>query len=511
MKFIKNSIDLSSRLYFGMEMIRHQGEYGYVSQLSKDLGVCRWFLYFACRDLWIKALSLLSSECSVPNSLSRCQNLEEQVLCLYLECEASLESIQSTIENFTGRSVGTGTISEILNAYGGCLPQSDEVNESKVNKIVLNVDEMFAVGNPILVSVNPASLFIHEIQISEKCDTDTWRESFEAILPKKRSKGLRVVSDGALPLKKNTEMSGEDSLWTMDHFHIFQPLTKYKKRLEERAFYWMRQEGSIWERILKTKDHKRLEELESKLNLTEEALRIAIIDYESFTILLRWLKEELWWIDEQTASIRLKERVAEEIDIILELMNHLNVFELPRAVERLRDYRDDMLNFLEDAPQIKKTLQSLMPHETVAQAFLLLYSHWSRSFSAQGKGKKKCLKEADFWKRALIEELGGEEFERQWMELRFLLDDLVRSSSLVENVNSRLRRFVYSARGQLNQNRLNLIRYYLNHKIFKRGKRGGVSATALYDKNPNLSHWLDDLREIKAQADERIILDQIAA
>ncbi|MGK5090411.1 hypothetical protein WDW89_00185 [Deltaproteobacteria bacterium TL4] len=99
----------------------------------------------------------------------------------------------------------------------------------------------------------------------------------------------------------------------------------------------------------------------------------------------------------------------------------------------------------------------------------------------------------NFWKTALSEDLGEAIFNSLWNQTTWLLNSVIRASSYVENVNSRLRRFFDSGRGQLNQNRLNLIRFYLNHKIFQRGKRAGNSAKSLFKKQEP-QHWLDELR-----------------
>ena len=80
------------------------------------------------------------------------------------------------------------------------------------------------------------------------------------------------------------------------------------------------------------------------------------------------------------------------------------------------------------------------------------------------------------------------------------LFSIIRSSSMVENTNSRLRPFFDAARGQINQNRLNLIRFYLNHKVFERGRRKGKApAQILYGKNRASENWLFKLYAIKTQ------------
>ena len=55
------------------------------------------------------------------------------------------------------------------------------------------------------------------------------------------------------------------------------------------------------------------------------------------------------------------------------------------------------------------------------------------------------------------------------------LDDNVRSSSPLEAINSQIRDFINSARGQISQHMIDLIVFFLNHKISSRGPYKGTS------------------------------------
>ena len=135
MKYFKNSMDLSSRLFVGSQMEQKRGEYGTVTALGVKYGVSRWFLYESCRNLWRQAIDYLSNCSSFSSSLPLCQSLEERVLSLYLENESSLEGIQRSLHSLCGESLSIGKISEILNHYGAFLPQSaliEGVEEKKI-------------------------------------------------------------------------------------------------------------------------------------------------------------------------------------------------------------------------------------------------------------------------------------------------------------------------------------------------------------------------------------------
>jgi len=71
------------------------------------------------------------------------------------------------------------------------------------------------------------------------------------------------------------------------------------------------------------------------------------------------------------------------------------------------------------------------------------------------------------------------------------MDGIVQSSALVETINSILRPYMNEARNQVSSEQLNVIRFYLNHRVYKRGKRKGFVPIELL-KGEKLKHdWLD--------------------
>ena len=111
-------------------------------------------------------------------------------------------------------------------------------------------------------------------------------------------------------------------------------------------------------------------------------------------------------------------------------------------------------------------------------------------YTAYGQ-RKRCLNaHKAALEHTLSDWLGGAESRRFYHLVEQTLSSIIRSSSMVENTNSRLRRFFDSARGQINQARLNLIRFYLNHKPFERGRRRGKTAAQLFHRDEASSeHW----------------------
>ena len=75
------------------------------------------------------------------------------------------------------------------------------------------------------------------------------------------------------------------------------------------------------------------------------------------------------------------------------------------------------------------------------------------------------------------------------------LDTEVRSSSLIENVNSALRPLLETCRGQVAQPMLDLFAYVHNHRRFVRGKRTGKAPIEILTGKEMAQTWLTSLLE----------------
>ena len=65
----------------------------------------------------------------------------------------------------------------------------------------------------------------------------------------------------------------------------------------------------------------------------------------------------------------------------------------------------------------------------------------------------------------------------------------------MEAFNSILKPFINSARGQVSQSLLNLVKFHHNNTIFKRGKRQGAAPIELLTGQPLEKHWIDLLMD----------------
>jgi hypothetical protein len=81
------------------------------------------------------------------------------------------------------------------------------------------------------------------------------------------------------------------------------------------------------------------------------------------------------------------------------------------------------------------------------------------------------------------------------------LGSIVKASSLVEMVNSLIRPYLNSSKGQITQETLNLIMFYHNHHRYKSGRRQGKAPIELLTGEALQGNWVDLLIQHKREAD----------
>ena len=125
---------------------------------------------------------------------------------------------------------------------------------------------------------------------------------------------------------------------------------------------------------------------------------------------------------------------------------------------KLENQRDDLLAFVQliDDKLKKLAVKFKVSLPSIRSAYQLqaISLHDYHRYSMEEKVRKEL----------------GESFHLIQQELIEIIDDTIRASSIVENVNSRLRPYFF-LRKQLNDNFLELLKFYLNHKPYERSAR----------------------------------------
>jgi hypothetical protein len=499
MAFQRNHVSDADRVQIGLHVFLHQSVYGVVTDLARKYLVSRWFIYYC----YAQFLLLLDVQKTLPTSaaspLGRYDTLEERVLCLYLETEASISGLRRVLKPLFGQEVSAGKISEIVTAYGSLLASHETV--SCCVKFVS--DEVF-IGQPILVTVEPLSNYILSLELVETRDMVTWGACWYELLDADTGRVDRIVADLAKGLVGGIEeLLGErkaaTKLFQGDLFHLIMRLVAAITRAERKAYAAIKQEYEALDKFERAKsDHTLLKHLTSYDTAHEEAERwMHWVDDSRY--LFRELQEVLRIVDLRTGELRRKAHVLAEVETILSLFEQEIAEEkLQKGAGYLRDHLDALLRYFDDVEVAVAELDTAIPDAAVRQHLCRLYAVEQQLRVASGARKRWLKTQWTDCHQSLLTQIGETAYEGCSHQVKQTLDAIIRSSSVVENTNGRLRRFFDAARGQISQSRLNLLRFYLNHKPFERGRRQGYSPTQLFHGTQASSeHWLTQLRRIK--------------
>jgi len=490
--FQKNHVGEVERILIGM------GVYGYITEKAKEYIVSRWFIYYCYFQLmFLMDLSRLEGERGREESGYYRAKEEEAVLSLYLECEASVSGIKGAIKNILGEEISGGKISEIINGYGGMLPESEEGIRVAISFVS---DEIFKSRKPVLVTVDGESGYILSMKEEERRDKDSWGKCWIELIDEGTGEVRKIVADNGKGIVSGIEMLFSEEVYQEDLFHVITRLACLLWILERKAYGAIAKEYEA-ERLF---DRARTEKtLEKRLQGYEEAYAEAlkwILIYDDFVYLFRQLQEVLQIVDKNSGQLRVKSEVESEIEAILDLMEEIDYEKVKEGVDYFRKHQQNLLRYFDEVEKADKLFKEVIPDEFIRDIMVLLYSYRSQTYTASGKRLRKLKKKIASLEEILLEWLTQKEVDSLYGLVEGTLSKIIRSSSIVENTNSRLRRFFDSARGQINQNRLNLIRFYLNHKVFTRGKRKGSSPAQLFhNQKDNQLHWLDALKSMKTR------------
>ena len=89
------------------------------------------------------------------------------------------------------------------------------------------------------------------------------------------------------------------------------------------------------------------------------------------------------------------------------------------------------------------------------------------------------------------------------------LDQIVQSSALVECINSIIRPYLDGSRNPVNQEALNLIMFYHNHRRYRARKRKGKTPMEILTGREQKKDWIDLLFEVIREKDKSFSISPV--
>jgi hypothetical protein len=404
--------------------------------------------------------------------------LRQLVLALVLICHSSYRGVIELLRDLFDYSLSVGTVHNIVQSAVP-IASAHNTNQDLSDIRIAALDEIFQSSVPVLVGSDVRSSYCFLLSQEEHRDADTWGVR---LLEQKDRQFCpdATIADAGLALRAGQKAALPKTPCRGDCFHALAEFTPVVGYLETRAYEAIAARSKLQAQM--ARPGKRRDQCKrqwaQQLWRAQRAEQQAIALAEDTAILLRWLREDVLAVAGPPHSTRcvLYDFVVAELALREGLC--------PEHITRLRKYlqnqRDELLAF---AVQLDRDLSRLeaayqipieLVRETLAVEALPTYD--------VRRGRREA---------ALSQALAG-----RYPPLRAAIGALrrgvVRASSVVENLNSRLRNY-FTLRRHLGTDYLILLQFFLNHRRFLRSEhpeRVDQSPAELLTGKPH-AHWLE--------------------
>lgn len=404
--------------------------------------------------------------------------LRQLTLGLVLVCHSPLRGVVELFRDVFDYDTSVGTVFNTVRSAVAPARQHEHTQDLSRVRVGAH-DEIFQAGQPVLVGVDALSSYCYLLSLEEHRDADTWAIR----LLEAQERGLHpdfTVADAGDALRSAQAQVMPDVPCRSDVFHALHEFTEVATKLANRAYEVVATCDRLERKIARDRQRGRRANPSSVKQLSDAAKKqtqvIALADDVAW--LARWLRLDVLGLAgpchaERVAlydfiGVELKERIPQASWILQPLVTYLE------------GQRDNLLAFAAqlDDDFAKLAAEFAVPVEQVRALFAV---------------QTMPLDCARRWHRdAPLRRLLGE----RYFPLSQALDDVrrhtVRASSLVENLNSRLRNYFFLRR-HLGNDYLSLLQFFLNHRRFERSQR-----PERVDKSPaelltgqSHPHWLE--------------------
>ena len=451
-----------------------------ISHLAKEQSVSRKFLYQnagRAEEAIDKAFQPSEKDDKVlfylPITKSR---LRQMAVVLVLVCHSSFRGVSEFMRDILDVSMSPSTVYNIVHAV---IPTAQKINESQDLSGIKAAapDEMFQGRMPILAGIDLDSLYCYLLRDAEHRDADTWAIHLLDCV----KQGLHpdyTVADAGAGLRAGQKLVWDDVPCFGDNFHIIKEFTTVSNKLEKQAYKRLIEEQKIEAEMAKAKQKGQGNKFSRKLAQarieTAKAIRLA----DDARTLLGWLRHDILALAGPDAAIRTV--LYEFVIASLKILEELDSWHIRPIRRSLENQQEQILAF---SHPIDAGI------EEIAQRFGLSICLVRETLKLYTMNPESPVYHRHV--QSLYRQLQGVLYSIQ-DALDELFKNTHRSSSMVENLNGRLRNYFFLRR-QVGTEYLDLLRFFLNHHPFLRSKheeRVGKSPVELLtgEKHP---HWLE--------------------
>lgn len=405
--------------------------------------------------------------------------LEQLTLALVLICHSSLRGVHELLRDLLDCHKSVGAIHDLIQR---AIAKAAHLNAQQDLTCVADaaLDEIFQNRQPILSVVDVASTYCCLLSLEQQRDGDTWGIRLLE-LQEQGFAPRSLIADAGTGLRAGVARAMPGENCAADVFHVGRDLGQVDRFLQNRAYAALAAADKLHRQTQAKRrrgqvDAPQLQRAQQARRELDGALRLA----DDVAILATWLRQDVLGVAGPALPQRqeLYDFVLAELQARVPSCPH----RLAPLCRTLHRHRDELLAFVR---QLDMDLQSVAAYAQVSEGLLreLLAVHELPPASPQR------------WQRdAVLHRHLGERYHEVAGLVTELRAGVVRASSVVENVNSRLRNYFF-LRKAVGQGYLELLRFFLNHRRFLRsehaGREGQSPAELLHGQGQ--AHWLEML------------------
>ncbi|MBE9064064.1 hypothetical protein [cf. Phormidesmis sp. LEGE 11477] len=403
--------------------------------------------------------------------------LYQLILGLVLICHSSYRGVVELFRDLFDTPISIGTIHNRLDAAAATAAEINQSQDLSGIEVGLH-DEIYQSNRPVLVGIDAASTYCYLLQSVERRDEETWGwylldNMAQGFAPK------YTIADGGSGLRAGQKAVMPKVPCHGDVFHIQQQFEQVANGLARQAqgatTRRVKLEQKITQAKLTNNMTQKLTIQQVKANRRERGLVARARDVK---ILLHWFEHDVMAL----AGPELAERqeLFDFIEAELQQRAGKQYSTIRKLRKALHNQRDQLLAF---AGVLDQKLAALaadfeLPLQVVRDICL-----WHRKHNTSNA----------YWERwTQLHRQLSDKFYGVMKAVEEALKQTPRASSLVENLNSRLRNYFFLRRS-LGDSYLSLLQFFCNHRCFSRSRvpeRVGKSPKQLLTGETH-PHWLE--------------------
>ena len=401
--------------------------------------------------------------------------LRQVIVGLTLICRGSYRGVVEFLRDLLGVSISIGTVHHVLEwaaQQAGIINHDQDLSGIRVGLH----DELFQGAMPVLAGVDAASTYCYLLAVAEHRDADTWGVH----LLDAAEQGLRpdyTIADAGQGLRAGQKAAWDDTPCHGDVFHIQHQCEGLANTLSRLAKGAKSRREKLEARIDRAGQPGPDDELAIRLELARQTEAQADCLARDIRLLTQWLSHDVLALAGPTLVTR--QMLFDFVVAELQRREPEDTRRIRPVRVALQNQRDDLLAF---AGVLDEKLAAIAQVHDISALLVREACVLHRLPSTSTAYWQE-------WNR-LRATLGGK-FHAALDAVSGAMAGTPRGSSLVENLNSRLRTY-FTLRRHLGGSYLDLLQFFLNHRCFTRSRcaeRNGKSPRELMTGHGH-PHWL---------------------